>query len=437
MFALILCLLIPRFELLTAVGGRRELQHGAIALAPEPDREQVVGAVSGAAEACGVHAGMRLGEAMARCPELRLVAADPARAVAAWESVLVRLEAIGAAVESGRPGEAYFETAGLRRLYGGHLEGVLARTRKAIRAPARLGVAPSRFCSFAAAGRARPRRAARIVPAGAERAFLAPLPVGLLRARKEATTLPRSRSADLPTVLERVGIRTLGELGALSADEVADRFGRTGLRARELALGRDTPLAPRSAGERLVERIDLPDATSGVQLERMLELLIDRLLARRERRGRVFRKLGLGARFVEQGTWRREVTLRQATAERERLRLVLTPKLAELPAPIEQLRLEVVSLGPAIGEQLSFRRPGERERRRRLHEALRQTRVSIGSEALLRVLEVDPSSRIPERRAVLTPFIYGEREAAVRPTHITLGCRRSRPDIPSDAEAGE
>jgi protein ImuB len=393
-FVSILCLLIPRFELLTAVGGRGELLRSALALAPEPDREQVVGEVSGAAEACGVHPGMRLGEALARCPELRLVAADPDRSIAAWEEVLGRLEGIGAAVESGRPGEAYFETACLNRLYGGHLEGVLARTRRAVAVRARLGVAPTRFCAFAAASRARPGRAAMIVPAGAERAFLAPLPVKLLR----------SRNAELPAVLDRLGIRTLGDLGVLPADAVADRFGQEGLRARELALGRDTPLETRLVRERIVESIDLPDSTSGPQLERMLRLLIDRLLVRPERRGRTLRKAGLGARFVERGAWRREVTLRQATADRERLHLVLAPKLAELPAPVEQLSLEAVSLGPATGEQLSFRQPDERERRRRLREALRQTRATVGAEALQRVLEVDPRSRIPERRAVLTPF---------------------------------
>jgi protein ImuB len=243
-----------------------------------------------------------------------------------------------------------------------------------------------------------------MVPAGAERAFLAPLPVGLLRARPEVTALSGSRAADLPAVLERLGVRTLGELGALPASDVADRFGNAGLRARELALGLDTPLEPRPIRERMIERIDLPEAFSGLQLERMLELLIDRLLARPGRRGRGFRKLGLGARFVEQGTWQRQVTLRQATASRERLRLVLAPKLAELPAPIEQLGLEAVSLGPPVGDQLSFRSPDERERRRRLREALQQTRATVGTEALLRVLDVDPASRIPERRAVLTPF---------------------------------
>ena len=98
------------------------------------------------------------------------------------------------------------------------------------------------------------------------------------------------------------------------------------------------------------------------------------------------------------------MTLRQATASRERLRLVLMPKLAELPAPIEQLSLSALSLGPPTGEQLGLETPDGSERRRRLAEALRQTRAAAGADSVLRVLDVDPASRVPERRAVLTPF---------------------------------
>jgi protein ImuB len=399
---MVVCVLIPRFRLLTALGTRRELLREPVALAPEPDREQVVGEASGAAEALGIHAGMRLGEALGRCPELRLVPSDPERAAAAWESVIEALERIGAAVEATQPGEAYFDARGLRRLYGGHLEGVLHKTRRALAMPARIGAAPSRFCAFAAATSARPGRAARIVPAGAERAFLASHPVALLRARPEIAE--RSRRDDLPTVLEKLGVRTLGELAALRPAEMADRFGPQGSRARELAGGADSSLRPRGAGEQLSERLELPEAASGAQLERTLELLIDRLLARPERRGRSFRKLRLSGRFVEQGAWRRDVPMRQATADRERLRLALVPRLSELPAPIEQLRVTAVAFGPPVADQTSFAEPDHSERRRRLGEAVRQTRAAAGSEAVLRVLEVDPASRVPERRALLTPF---------------------------------
>jgi protein ImuB len=47
---------------------------------------------------------------------------------------------------------------------------------------------------------------------------------------------------------------------------------------------------------------------------------------------------------------------------------------------------------------------GEAQRRGRLAEAVRQARQAAGEGAALHVLDVDPESRIPERRSVLAPF---------------------------------
>src|SRR5690242_10915154 len=115
---MIACVLIPRFALTTAVGDRSELLSTPVALAPEPGGAQQVGEVSLAAEAFGVHPGMRLGEALARCPRLTLVPPDPAGVADAWERLLVRLESIGAAVEPERPGLVCFDARGLLRLHG-------------------------------------------------------------------------------------------------------------------------------------------------------------------------------------------------------------------------------------------------------------------------------------------------------------------------------
>jgi protein ImuB len=46
-------------------------------------------------------------------------------------------------------------------------------------------------------------------------------------------------------------------------------------------------------------------------------------------------------------------------------------------------------------------------RQRRIGEAIRQARQAAGEAAALRVLEVDPDSRVPERRAMLAPFEEG------------------------------
>jgi protein ImuB len=230
------------------------------------------------------------------------------------------------------------------------------------------------------------------------RTFLAPLPVRLLRSRPEL--------AGLPETLERLGVRTLGELAGLPAPAMAERFGHPGLLALDLARGRDTPLEPRRPAEPVVERLALPEAASGPQLEHALVLLIARLLARPERRGRSLRSLALSARFVEGGTWRAPVTLRQASADPDRLRIVLTPKLGELPAPAESIAVEVEAFGPPAREQsrLLDERGSAESRRERIGEAVRQARQAAGSDAALRVLAIDPDSRLPERRAVLAPF---------------------------------
>jgi protein ImuB len=119
--------------------------------------------------------------------------------------------------------------------------------------------------------------------------------------------------------------------------------------AHELACGEDAPVRPRVAGERLEESLDLPDAGNGQQLERALALLIDRLLARRERDGRTIRAAVLSATLVEGGTWRERVVFREATADPARLRLALGGKLGLLPAPAETLRLAADKLGPPHG----------------------------------------------------------------------------------------
>ena len=430
---MIVCVLFPRFELSVAAGGRAELARGPVALAPEPGREPLIGEASAAAEAHGVKAGLRLGEALARCPSLRLVAPDPAGVADEWDRVLSALEGIGAEVESERPGIACFDAGGLLNLHGG-LDGVLTVTRRALSgAPARLGVAPSRFAAVAAASKARPRRP-EVTPgarmpigrrtaisdgghgggvsggglsggglSGRRRfrgdslaAYLAPLPIALLGSRPE--------TAALPEPLERFGIRTLGELAALPRAALADRFGAAGPLARDLARGRDTPLVPRRAAERLEEALELPESGSGTQLEHALGLLIDRLVARRERRGRTFRSVVLSASLVEGGTWRLRMTFREAHADPRRMRLALAPRLAELPAPADVLRLRVEGLGPPAGLQRSLISEPNAIRAARLREAVHQARAVAGPDAALRIVPVDPDSRVPERRHTLAPW---------------------------------
>lgn len=391
---MIACLSIPAFALRAALLGRAELRGKPVAFGPEPGGQPVVGACTAQAERAGVVPGMRLSEALAICPELLLLEHDPAGAEERWERLLRRLEVAGFSVESAEPGCAYFETDGLERLAGG----LQAALRRALDAAGpvwqpRLGAASRRFTALAAASVAPPGRAV-VVDDDESALFLEPLPLDLL-----VLTPDRRRE------LSELGVRRLGELARLPGASVADRLGPDGREAWQLARGEGaTRIEPRRPPAELAEELEFPEPIANEQtLGRALSALLDRLLARPERGGRAPRRIALSARLVGGGSWRRALTLREATAEPDRLRLALAPKLVDLPAPALALRLELGELAESVGTQGELVRPRGSRLRERLRDGLRQVRLAAGLDAVCTVVEVAPWSRIPESRAILVP----------------------------------
>jgi protein ImuB len=391
---MIACILIPGFELRAALRRRPRLVLEPAALAPLPGTEPLLGPVTAAAEAVGVRPGMRLGEALATCPSLVLVEQDPAEAGQAWEEILRRLEDDGFAVEPVEPGCLYFETQGVERLYGG-VEGALRRALAAVGSAwdPRAGVAERRFAALAAASVARPGQLC-VVSDERTRDFLAPLPLTLL-------PLEAERSAEL----EELGVKRIGQLAELPGAAVAERLGPGGRHAWSLARGKGRGrVRARRAPAEIVERLEFPEAVGNeLTLRRALGALLDRLLARPERGRRAVRKLAVCARLVGGGSWRRTLTLREPAAESRAIRAALGPKLAELPAPVTELAVELVELSESTGQQLQLLRSDGAEAKRRLREGLRQVRASAGAGGVYSIVEVAPWSRIPEQRALLVP----------------------------------
>jgi nucleotidyltransferase/DNA polymerase involved in DNA repair len=234
--------------------------------------------------------------------------------------------------------------------------------------------------------------------------FLSDLPVAALADRLGP---PEREAGSLVETLKRLGIGTLGELAALSPGHVADRFGPPGLRALRIARGEDELLVctRHGAWDELVEEIELPEGTAGSQLERALELLVDRLLAAPRRRGRTLLGIRLGAVLGGSGgSWSVAQGLGRPVASARALRELLLPRLEELPAPAVSLWLRAERFGPRAAEQLELAVRGDESRRHRLAAALREVRAAQGADSLLKLLPVDASSRFPERRAMLTPF---------------------------------
>jgi len=337
---------------------------------------------------------MRLGEALATCPGLVLVEQDPAAAEQAWEEILRALEDSGFAVDPAEPGCVYFETRGVERLYGG-LEQALKRALAAVGSAwdARVGAAERKFAALAAATVARAGQAL-IVSDDRVPEFLAPLPL-------EVVPMDSRRRAEL----RELGVKKIGQLAGLPGGAVAERLGPDGRRAWGLARGGK---AARVRGRRppaeIVEVLEFPEAIGNeLTLRRAFGALLETLLARPERAGRFARKLALSARLVGGGSWRRTATLRDPTAQPARLKAALAPKLAELPGPVVELRLELIELTEHDGQQLELLPAAGAELDVRLREGLRQVRASTGTGSVNQVVEVAPWSRIPEARALFVP----------------------------------
>lgn len=195
----------------------------------------VVVACSAAARADGVRRRMRLRSAQACSARLRVVERDLVAEMRAFERVAGHVEAaVMPRLEVIRPGLLAAPARGPARYWGG--EQLLAERLVAAVAelglPARVGIADAVFTAALAA------RRGQIVPAGGDAAWLAPFPVGVLGA------------SGLAELLERLGIRTVGDFARLPADRVAARFGADGRAAHRTARGEQPrPLAVRTGGD--------------------------------------------------------------------------------------------------------------------------------------------------------------------------------------------
>jgi protein ImuB len=263
-------------------------------------------ACSKAARAEGVRPGLRRREAQGRCPELELLAHDPARDARAFEPVLAAVEQLTPWVEVLQPGECAFPARGAARYHGGEPALAVTVTAAVHAAVAgregpgwlgcRVGIADGTF----AAGLAARRQA--IVPPGGSRAFLAPHPVAALD------------RPDLADLLVRLGLRTLGDLAALPGIDLATRFGPEGARAARLATGLDEhPRGARRPPPDLRVSAELDPPADRVDVAAFTaKTLADELVARLDHLGLACTRLRIEAETDQAETlsrvWRYEPT---------------------------------------------------------------------------------------------------------------------------------
>jgi nucleotidyltransferase/DNA polymerase involved in DNA repair len=372
--------------------------------------------VSERAHEAGVRTGQLISQAVSLCPSLTLLEPDPAHYDAAVDAMLEALADNTPVVEpAGERGKVFLGMDGLGRLYGSppnqvrHMLRALFRVFPApLVAATRAGMAPGTFGAWVAAVRSRPGEPVVVDDEGLAD-FLAGCPVGALPV-----------DAEMVERLERLGVKTLGALARLPEPALVAQFGQDGRDALAWATGRRVDAVRAWHRPRPIRvSLDFPAPAGQVELlHGAVDRLLERALARPARRGRSVHTLRLTASLEEGGSWSVDAVLREPSAKRDRLAFLLRSRMQLTPPPraVESLALELVRFGPPASQDDLFGRDDAAGRDAggrsladgavpaSLRRAVRELRLRLGHSPLYRVVELDPWSRIPERRHALLSF---------------------------------
>jgi DNA polymerase-4/protein ImuB len=393
------CVWIPLFPLRC-----EEARQGGLANYPAallaPDTTRKLWQVSALARHAGVKPGMTVSQAIGLCPTLRLIEPDPVHYDERFACLLAALNEISPVIESGELGLAYVGTDGLEGIFGAPGKIIEAIKRMLEASSVRLGWGVGKFTAWVAASRAKPGEAIIVAP-GEEQKFLASQPISVL-----------PLDSSLHRRLRLLGIRTLGALAALPEEAVTAQFGAVGRRLWRLAAGRIAePVEGRIAPEPIVAALTFFTPVGERELlVHSLDQLIARALKHPRRIGWRVHAVRLRAGLEGGGSWLVTHLLKDPTADAGRICAPLKTRLEQSPptGAVERLILEFTAFAPGTTELQLFARDAQAAARagqqHALQSAAREIRMRVQHANLYHVIEVQPWSRLPERRYALIDY---------------------------------
>jgi len=341
----------------------------------------------------GLQTDMPLQQALIRHNMAEILQADVPYYWSVFNGILDELETRSPLVEGAELGIAYLGIDGLQSIYSNDdrlaiaVMEVLPETFIA-----QVGIATGKFPACLAATYSLP--GSYKVLDGDISSFLKSLPCDVL----PISIKSKDRLCDF-------GINTLGQLAALPEGPLQSQFGSDGKRMQELAKGNDsTPLYPHLSEETIEGSVTLPSVT--VSVETMLvamEGLLAPVFARIVPKGLGIHSLTLWTRTWDSEHWERNTRFKEPVMDMHttvsRIRHVME-KFPQ-PGPVEELGIIVTRLGYPRGRQRSLF--SEVRGRDNLLEDIHQLELRQGNPQVFKIKEVEPWSRIPERRYSLIP----------------------------------
>jgi len=298
-------------------------------------------------------------------------------------------------LEKAELGCIYVGLDGLETMYGGETR-LIASLLQAVPHDfnPRVGVANGKFPAYLAAVTSRGGQATQVPDAVA--GFLKDFSVDLLPLSWEDKTR-----------LHQFGLHTLGQVAALSVGPMQAQFGPAGKQVWELAQGIDRgPLLPAPYQELVRESLTFPSPTLTLNaLLTAIDTLLIRAFARPEVRGRYVRSVLMEGQISRHALWVRQLAFKDAVGTKDRALFVIQNalELVRFDGPLEDLTLTLLGLTGESGIQSSLL--SDVRKHDQLREAVRQLEAQMGFKPpIYQVKDMEPWSRIPERRQVLIPF---------------------------------
>ena len=392
----IACMLVTHLPVKSEVRRYTQLRGKPVIITESYGSQKLV--LDSSEEAKGVIAGMPLSEAMARCKDASLIQADAPYYNSTFNKLIKALELRSPVVEKSGLGCAYVGLEGLEAMYGGEAQVIASLLQVAPEEfNPRIGVAEGKFPAYVAAVTSRGGRATRI-PHGSvsTAAFLNGLSIGLL---------PISWANK--TKLHRFGIHTLGQLSSLSESTVQAQLGVEGRNAWLLASGIDnSPLVPHREQQVVEEYLTFPSPiTNWSPILTGLGALLGRAFDRSEIRGRYVRTASIESHVYRRPPWVKKIGFKEALGNRDRTLFAMKSRLdsVTLPGPLEDMRLTLTGLTGESGIQANLF--SDVRKQEQLKEMMRQLEALLdGKPPIYQLKEIEPWSRIPERRQALVPF---------------------------------
>ncbi len=353
-----------------------------------------------ASPVAGIKPGLALSKAISEYPEATNIRADEGFYQKQWKQLVNGLLKVGDRVEDATQGVAFVAIDGLTKLYNGkeRVIEVIAEVPTSQGLVAHVGAAPGRFPAYCAAVRA--QRNEPVILDNNPRAvkqFLAPLPVDLLPLDERAIEL-----------LHDFAIDTIGELAAQPLSAIQAQLGNHGRRAWDLANGIDhSALNTITEDLRIHETFHFPwPAASMDALSFGIRTLFDRAFDYAQRLGKAVGKMQVNCEMSDAELWSFYHAFKEPTDSSILAHSVVFTHVEALVQsdaspfrnPVEKISVELSRLGTERSEQLALWREHERGD---LNTALRQLNAKMNLSPIKTVVDVEPWSRIPERRQAL------------------------------------